>query len=465
VPASSHSAGEIRRPRDLRWLTAALLPLAVLCLIRLRPVLDVQWESHPAHFWLVLGAAAAATALGYTVSAAARTRRDARLFLVSLAFIASAGFLGLHALATPGVLVGPNRGFELATPCGLVLAGALVALSAVEITPATSVRLLHRAVLIEISLFVLIAAWAVVSLAQLPPLNGAIGIEELNGWQLLLGAVGVVLYAIAALGYLRLYRHRRLPFVLAVTFAFALLAEAMVVIAFAENWHISWWEWHTLMLGAFGTIALAARSQWHEERFSPLYLDETLAGVKEASVLFADLQGYTTFTERNGPAAAARMLNTYFARLVPRMEELRGDVHAITGDELMVIFNKNGDQPDHALASARAAIALRDEASSIGDAHPDWPRFRIGVNSGPVLAGVIGGETGHRKHGLVGDTVNLAARLQSAAPVGQVVVGEGTLERLPPGTLVERLPLARVKGKEEEVSAFLLHSLEGASKG
>jgi class 3 adenylate cyclase len=435
------------------------VPLVILGVVKLRPHLDVAWESHPAHFWLVFSAAAAATALGYAVSSAARKRRDARLFLVSLGFISSAGFLGLHALATPGVLVGPNRGFELATPCGLVLAGALVALSAVEIPPSVSVRVLHRAMLIEGSLFALMGIWAVVSLAGLPPLDGEIGIEELNGSQIVLGILGVVLYALAAFGYLRLYQRRRLRFVLAVTFAFALLAEAMVVIAFAENWHISWWEWHTLMLAAFATIALAARSQWHEERFSPLYLDETLAGVKEASVLFADLHGYTTYTERNGSAAAARMLNTYFAKLVPHMELLGGDVHSISGDELMVIFNKEGDQPDHALTSARAALALRDDANAIADDHPEWPRFRIGLNSGPVLAGMIGGESGHRKHGLVGDTVNLAARLQTAAPVGQVVVGEGTQELLPPGALVERLPLVHVKGKEQEVGAYLLHSL------
>jgi class 3 adenylate cyclase len=313
--------------------------------------------------------------------------------------------------------------------------------------------------LIEAALFALMLVWAVVSLAQLPPLNGELGPEELNGSQVILGVLGVALYALGALGYLRLYRRRRLRFVLVVTFAFALLAEAMVVIAFAENWHLSWWEWHTLMLGAFAVIALSARAQWHQERFSPLYLDETLAGVKEASVLFADLHAYTTYSEQNNPATVARMLNTYFAKLVPRMEQLGGEVHEIIGDELMVIFNKAGNQPDHALVSARAALALRDDAAVIADQHPEWPRFRIGVNSGPVLSGVIGGESGHRKHGLVGDTVNLAARLQTAAPVGQVVVGQGTYERLPEGAVVERLPLAQVKGKEEEVSAYLLQSL------
>jgi adenylate cyclase len=450
---------DVRRLGFVGWIGATLLPLVILAVFRWHPHIDAHWESHPAHFWLVLSAAAASTGLGYTVSAAARTRRDARLFFVSLAFIASAGFLGLHALATPGVLVGPNRGFELATPCGLVLAGVFVVLSAVEISPAASVRVLHRAALIEAALFALMLVWAVVSLAQLPPLNGELGPEELNGSQVILGVLGVALYALGALGYLRLYRRRRLRFVLVVTFAFALLAEAMVVIAFAENWHLSWWEWHTLMLGAFAVIALSARAQWHQERFSPLYLDETLAGVKEASVLFADLHAYTTYSEQNNPATVARMLNTYFAKLVPRMEQLGGEVHEIIGDELMVIFNKAGNQPDHALVSARAALALRDDAAVVADQHPEWPRFRIGVNSGPVLSGVIGGESGHRKHGLVGDTVNLAARLQTAAPVGQVVVGQGTYERLPEGAVVERLPLAHVKGKEEEVSAYLLQSL------
>ena len=60
--------------------------------------------------------------LGYAVSATARRRRDARLFLISLAFMASFGFLALHALATPDVLLGKNAGFELATPVGLVVA-------------------------------------------------------------------------------------------------------------------------------------------------------------------------------------------------------------------------------------------------------------------------------------------------------------------------------------------------------
>ncbi len=103
----------------------------------------------------------------------------------------------------------------------------------------------------------------------------------------------------------------------------------MVVIAWARNWRLSWWEWHALMLDSFLVIALSARSEWHEERFSALYLDETLAGAKDVTILFADLAGFTPFAERTAPAEVARMLNTYFERIVLLLERLGGDVHQL----------------------------------------------------------------------------------------------------------------------------------------
>ncbi|MDQ3894500.1 MAG: adenylate/guanylate cyclase domain-containing protein, partial [Actinomycetota bacterium] len=126
-------------PRPIATVLAAvLLPVALLVVVLASPGIDARWENHPAHFWLVLAAAALSVALGYAVAAAARRRRDGRLFLVSLAFVAAAGFLGLHALATPGVLVGKNAGFELATPIGLVVAGAFAAASGLDLGPRAS---------------------------------------------------------------------------------------------------------------------------------------------------------------------------------------------------------------------------------------------------------------------------------------------------------------------------------------
>ena len=115
------------------WIVAVSAPLVLLALFLARPTIDEKWENNPAHFWLVLAAASIATALGYAVSVAARRRRDARLLLISLALIASMGFLGLHALATPGVLLGKNSGFELATPFGLVVAGVFATTSVADV--------------------------------------------------------------------------------------------------------------------------------------------------------------------------------------------------------------------------------------------------------------------------------------------------------------------------------------------
>ena len=441
------------------WVAVAVAPLLLLVVLLARPSIDGEWENHPAHFWIVLGAALVATALGLSVTTAARRRRDARLVLISLAFIVSAAFLGLHALATPGVLLGPNAGFELATPVGLLLAAAFAAVAAIELRSEQADAVLRWTPALLVGLATIVAGWAAVSLAELPPLDGPLAAEELDGWQLLLAALGVALFGLAAFGFLRLYRRRPERFVLAMALAFVLLAEAMVVIAWAVNWQLSWWEWHILMLGSFLLIAFVARAEWHEERFSALYLDETLAGVRDVSIMLADLAGYTAYTERHAADEVAAMLNAYFGPIIPLMERAGGEVHQIVGDELMVIFGKDATVSDHAYRAARAALVVQRVAQRVGAAHDDWPRFRVGVSSGEVHIGVVGAARGHRKHGVVGDVVNLAARLQAAAPVGGVLIAEETFRSLGSPAVVEPLPPLEVKGKRDPVTAYILHRL------
>lgn len=435
----------------------------MLGLLRGVPNIDQRWEDNPAHFWLVLIAGLLSTAVGFAVREASIRRRDARLFLISLAFVASAGFLALHALATPGVLVrGKTTGFVVATPVGLVVAGCFAALSAINFRPGTAMVILRYAALLTWALFALILLWAAVSLAQVPPLYSALTPEEARGPLVGLAGVGVLLYATAAGGYFRIYRRRHARLTFAVSFAFALLAEALivVVVALPNSWRLSWWEWHVLMLLSFAFVAYSARQEWHEERWSALYLDETLAGVKEVSILFADLEGYTSYSEHLAAPAVSKMLNAYFGRLVPLVDkEFGGEVHQIIGDALMVVFNKEGDQPDHAVRACRAALALQRESARIAVDHPEWPRFRVGVNSGEVATGLVGGERGLRMHGVIGDTVNLAARLEGQAVAGGVVIGAGTYDQLPDGVEVERLPELHVKGKEAAVEAYTLRMI------
>ena len=200
------------------------------------------------------------------------------------------------------MLLGPNAGFELATPFGLLLAAVFAAGAAIELRSAPGGAVLRWAPALLAALGRLVAGWAAVSLAELPPLDDPLAAEQLDGWQLLLAALGVALFGIAAFGFLRLYRRRQERFVLAMALAFVFLAEAMVVIAWAVNWQLSWWEWHILMLGSFLLIAFVARAEWHEERFSALYLDETLAGARDVSIVLADLAGYTPFSEERHAA-------------------------------------------------------------------------------------------------------------------------------------------------------------------
>ncbi|MGH2783569.1 MAG: adenylate/guanylate cyclase domain-containing protein, partial [Thermoleophilaceae bacterium] len=296
-------------------------------------------------------------------------------------------------------------------------------------------------------------AWAAVSLLSVPPLDDPTPVERASGALVVPAAVAFVLYALAAARYGPMARGSAI--VLGVTSAWVLLAEASAAVAFARNWHASWWEWHLLMLAAFGTIAVAAHREEAEERFSDLYLDHTAAGKREVSVLFADLAGFTSFSDGRDPREVSEMLNAYFEVAIPAIvREHGGEIDRLIGDAIMATWGTRGDQPDHAERAVNAAAALQAETARIAASHPDWPRFRAGVNSGEALVGVVGAESG-RSYTVIGDTVNTAARLESRAPTGGVVVGGATL-RAVPGLRATSLGEIEVKGKREAVDAYLM---------
>jgi class 3 adenylate cyclase len=211
------------------------------------------------------------------------------------------------------------------------------------------------------------------------------------------------------------------------------------------------------MLVAFGLVAVTARREWREERFSALYMEETARGRREVSVVFADLAGFTAFSEGRDPAEVSEMLNAYFERAIPPVaHEHGGDVERLMGDALMVTFNARGDQPDHAVRAARAALAIRDATAGVATENPGWPRFRVGVNTGEALVGVLGA-TGGRSYTVIGDAVNSASRLESAAPVGEIAIGATTLRALP-GARTRSLGQIEVKGRRERLDAYVLET-------
>ena len=527
------------RPRA--WLLAVLLavPLAGLALLLAVPDLDIEWEHHPSHFLLVLAVALINVGLAIVTSGAAQRRADARLFLVSLALITSSGFLGLHALATPEVLLDePNSGFVIATPFGLLLASGFAAASAAEIQGPRAGSILRRRAWLTGGIAVLLVAWAIASLTGLPLLDRPPEEEAPLAFRLLT-PVGIGLYAFAAWRYGRLYRARRRTLPLSVAVSFVLLAEALIAVAFARSWHASWWEWHLLMAIAFAIVMLAIRGEYRHEgsvagAFGGLYLEQTLErldrrtsealsqlartmqsgepvtpvlerlrhegfasdeivvleraarelarvdelfrpyvgpqlaarlelepelaelGGREAevTVLFADLAGFTAFSGDRSPTEVVEMLNAYWAATVPILTEREeGLIERFAGDAILVVFNALDDQPDHPVRSVRAAIEMQRAAGDTARDRAGWPRFRIGINTGPAALGNVGAGS-QRSFTAIGDTTNVAARLQTSARPGGILIGPTTYEAVRGEVAVQPIGELELKGKAEPVPAF-----------
>jgi adenylate cyclase len=282
-------AAAVPRRATLRvavWGFHLVLPLLGLWLLLAQPHFDVVIEHHVGHFALVVAVAAVNVALGVRMSEVSRNRGDARLFLVSLVFLSSAGFLLLHALATPQVILyGRNAGFAIATPVGLLLAAVFAALSSLNLTPERAEAVLRRQALLRGGLAAVMVAWGVVSLFGLPPLDTPLPEEASRGPLTAMAIAGVALYLVAAVRYWLLYRRRPSVILIAILTAFALLAEAMVAVALARNWHASWWEWHLLMAFAFAFVYYSAHVQYAREGswsslFRGIYLQETIQQVR-----------------------------------------------------------------------------------------------------------------------------------------------------------------------------------------
>jgi class 3 adenylate cyclase len=366
------------------------VPLLVLWLLLARPRFDGLWEQHVAHFWLISIVALVNTVLGFRMSEEARRRSDARLFLVAMAFLCSAGFLALHALATPNVIItGKNAGFVIATPVGLVLAAAFAGASSLEIPPRAAARLMARQGVLRVGVPLLLLAWGVVSLLGLPPLDAELDASEAKGPLEVLAAIATVIYLVAAARYWTVHRRRPSVMLLSVITACFLLAEAMIAVSLARNWRASWWEWHFLMAGAFAFVAYSAYAQYRREGsvtglFTAISLEQSLASVREeygaaleALVAAMDQEPAADGSAANVPRLAAdlagrfglsegqaRVLERAAEALANEREQIRrlGGLVAV-GQEARVI---RSEAELLSRAIARAGDAFRREAMRLG---------------------------------------------------------------------------------------------------
>ena len=451
------------RAGAIAWFLAATLPLVGLVSLLLRAQLDPHFENYRVHFGLFGIVGVVAFVLGYAAGEAANRRGDARVLLLSLAFMATGGFMGLHALGTPGILFSQDHaGFKVAIPVGLLVSAVFASASAfVDVRPGFAPLVMRHRRLLRISVVVVMGAWLVWTVASLPPLRGPNSEAATGSLLAILAIVGTIVYAVSAVRYWSVFRCRPHLLPAAVIACFMLLSEALIGVALTgdRKWHASWWEWHGLIVTAFLIIGFAAQREWRDERFRHLYLPTTRERRQDVSVLFSDLVGFTSFAEQSEPTEVATVLNTYWGVAAPLLtRQFGGEVEKFIGDGVVALFNSRGDQPDHAHRAACAALALQRRFSELAEQHLEWPRMRVGINSGEAVLREIGGE-GLVAYPMVGDTINTGARLEGLAPVGGVLIGAETYERLPDGAVVEAKAGLRVKGKDEAVDAYVLLAL------
>jgi adenylate cyclase len=442
-------------------VSALALPLAALIVLLRRDFAGVQWTNPGLHFTFFLVAAGTAASLSLMAWGAARRRGDARVLLLSLGFLAISGFMGIQAAGTQGLLLHERSlpGFTVSIAVGLLVAVPFVLAAAfIDRSPRWCAVVVRARRWLVGAVVVTLVGWAVWAVTNWPPVDvligGGFGGDALQG----AAAVGAVAYALSAARMWALYRDDHPLMVVSVIACLVLLAEALLGVAVAADrvWQPSWWAWHGLVLIGFLLVFAAAHREWREDRFHKLYLPSTREHREEVTVLVGDLEGFTRFSDARDPVEVAAMLRAYHSATAPLISRgFGGEVEKFAGDGVFAIFNRDGRQPDHALLAVRAAAALQEISAAVRREHPDWPGLRVGVNSGRVIMSEMG-RRGYVAFPAVGDPVNVAARLQEAAPVGGILVGENTRRRLPGHIPLMPVSHLHVKGKDAPVDAYLV---------
>jgi predicted ATPase/class 3 adenylate cyclase len=172
---------------------------------------------------------------------------------------------------------------------------------------------------------------------------------------------------------------------------------------------------------------------------------------RQVTVLFADLSGYTAVAERLDPEAVKSLVDRTLRRLGEEVIRYGGVVDKYIGDNVMAIFGAPVAHEDDAERAVRAAVGMQNAMGEINDGLPEGVHFdlRVGINTGEVLAGAVG-----ESYTVTGDTVNVAARLQSAARPGSVTVGERTMRATSGAVSYSTLEPLELKGKSQPVPAW-----------
>lgn len=190
--------------------------------------------------------------------------------------------------------------------------------------------------------------------------------------------------------------------------------------------------------------------------------------IREVTVLFADIVGFTSMAEKMTPSAVSLLLNDYLSRMTEVVFKYEGTLDKYIGDAIMAVFGAPLDMPDHACRAIRAALEMRERLEEFNAERREGPvlRIRIGINSGKAVAGEIG-SVNKKEYTVLGDTVNTASRLESSvAKPMMIVIGENTFSAARAEFECRSLGPATLKGKEKEVAVYeVVGPLEARAEG
>jgi len=178
---------------------------------------------------------------------------------------------------------------------------------------------------------------------------------------------------------------------------------------------------------------------------------------REVSILFADIRGFTSFSEKLPPEEVMDILNCYLAMAAEAILAYEGTLDKFMGDAVMAIFNAPWPQEDHALRAVKAAVAMQ---RAITDYHQQLREkrvlsFGVGINVGEAVVGNVG-TTARMDYTAIGDAVNLAKRLQENAGGGRVLLSQSTYEQVKGHVHVKALSQLKVKGRMEPEPVYEL---------
>ncbi len=181
-----------------------------------------------------------------------------------------------------------------------------------------------------------------------------------------------------------------------------------------------------------------------------------VGGVRQVvSVLHADVRGYTTLAEAMEPEAVSHLLLRYHGAAVAALGTEGATIDRYIGDAILALWNAPAPQEDHARLAVKGALAFRRATQATGR---DL-EYGIGLHTGVAVVGNLGSEQ-YLHYTAIGDTVNVAARLQSAAPAGGIVCSAALLKAAGEGVRATPLGPLTVKGRKNPIEAYAIEGIE-----